>query len=171
MPRTNPHSPFFWPHLIVSTTSGMIVSVPMSVAAMPGVLTYYFLPPVGQFTSVRSAELGGAFRLPCYSLPLSRVTLPPAPGSKPKMHLLTDGATSKKLYSFSRSLLESATVIQLLNRIPVQIVDKFEVGASALFLGDKQKVYRSGPVVPGLDTEHPEGCYGTAGARHRDVCE
>ena len=44
-------------------------------------------------------------------------------------------------------------MIQLLNRIPAQIVDTFEVGAAALFLADKQKVYRSGPVVPQLDTE------------------
>src|SRR6202044_642148 len=33
------------------------------------------------------------------------------------------------------------------------IVNAFEVGAAALFLADKQKVYRSGPVVPQLDTE------------------
>ena len=45
-------------------------------------------------------------------------------------------------------LLESANVMELLNRIPAQIVKTFEVGAAALFLADKQKVYRSGPVVP-----------------------
>ena len=43
--------------------------------------------------------------------------------------------------------------MELVNRIPAQIVDAFEVGAAALFLADKQKVYRSGPVVPQLDTE------------------
>ena len=32
-------------------------------------------------------------------------------------------------------------------------MNAFEVGAAALFLADKQKVYRSGPVVPQLDTE------------------
>jgi two-component system, OmpR family, sensor histidine kinase KdpD len=40
-----------------------------------------------------------------------------------------------------------------LNRIPAQIVDIFEVGAAALLLAEKQKVYRSGPVVPHLDLE------------------
>src|SRR5215472_9021893 len=59
----------------------------------------------------------------------------------------------ERLYSFSRGLLESGNVIQLLNRIPAQIVDTFEVGAAALFLADKQKVYRSGPVMPLLDLE------------------
>jgi len=43
--------------------------------------------------------------------------------------------------------------MELVNRIPGQIVRAFEVGATALFLADKQKVYRSGPVVPQLDTE------------------
>ena len=59
----------------------------------------------------------------------------------------------EKLYTFSQGLLESRNVMELLNRIPAQIVDTFEVGAAALFLADKQKVYRSGPVVPQLDTE------------------
>ncbi len=59
----------------------------------------------------------------------------------------------EKLYSFSQGLLESRNVMELVNRIPVQIVNIFEVGAAALFLADKQKVYRSGPVVPQLDTE------------------
>ena len=44
-------------------------------------------------------------------------------------------------------------MIELLNRIPAQIVNIFEVGAAALLLAEKQKVYRSGPVVPHLDLE------------------
>src|SRR4029077_9783749 len=59
----------------------------------------------------------------------------------------------EKLYAFSQGLLESGNVIQLLNRIPVQIVDTFEVGAAALLLSEKQKIYRSGPVIPSLDLE------------------
>jgi two-component system sensor histidine kinase KdpD len=57
------------------------------------------------------------------------------------------------LYAFSQVLLESGNVIQLLNRIPAQIVNTFEVGAAALFLSEKQKVYRSGPVIPRLDID------------------
>ena len=59
----------------------------------------------------------------------------------------------ERLYNFSQGLLESGNVMELLNRIPAQIVNVFEVGAAALFLADKQKVYRSGPVIPQLDTE------------------
>ncbi|MGC1595333.1 MAG: ATP-binding protein, partial [Candidatus Acidiferrales bacterium] len=59
----------------------------------------------------------------------------------------------EKLYAFSQGLLESGNVIQLLNRIPSQIVDIFEVGAAALLLAEKQKIYRSGPVIPKLDLE------------------
>jgi two-component system sensor histidine kinase KdpD len=59
----------------------------------------------------------------------------------------------EKLYAFSQGLLESGNVIQLLNRIPSQIVDIFEVGAAALLLAEKQKIYRSGPVIPQLDLE------------------
>jgi two-component system sensor histidine kinase KdpD len=59
----------------------------------------------------------------------------------------------EKLYAFSQVLLESGNVIQLLNRIPAQIVNTFEVGAAALLLSEKQKVYRSGPVIPRLDID------------------
>ena len=59
----------------------------------------------------------------------------------------------EKLYAFSQGLLESGNVIQLLNRIPAQIVNTFEVGAAALLLSEKQKVYRSGPVIPRLDID------------------
>jgi two-component system, OmpR family, sensor histidine kinase KdpD len=59
----------------------------------------------------------------------------------------------ERLYAFSQGLLESRNVMELVNRIPGQIVNAFEVGAAALFLADKQKVYRSGPVIPQLDNE------------------
>ena len=62
----------------------------------------------------------------------------------------------EKLYTFSQGLLESGNVIQLLNRIPAQIVDIFEVGAAALLLAEKQKIYRSGPVVATSRSREPE---------------
>src|ERR1019366_7103436 len=58
-----------------------------------------------------------------------------------------------RLYRFSQRLLSAGNPIELLNAIPRQIVDTFEVGAVALFLADKQKVYRSGIKLPQLDAD------------------
>jgi two-component system, OmpR family, sensor histidine kinase KdpD len=44
-------------------------------------------------------------------------------------------------------------VMELVNRIPAQIVNAFEVGAAALYLAEKQKLYRSGPVMAQLDVD------------------
>ena len=122
----------------------------MSVVAMLA-FNYYFLPPVGTLTVADPQNWVALFaflvvavhRQPSFDAraPAGRRTLPRA------------GAKSKNCTAFSQGLLESGNVMQLLNRIPAQIVDTFEVGAAALFLADKQKVYRSGPVVPQLDTE------------------
>src|ERR1019366_2644513 len=59
----------------------------------------------------------------------------------------------ERLYGFSQRLLSAGNPIELLNAIPRQIVDTFEVGAVALFLVDKQKVYRSGINLPQLDAD------------------
>jgi two-component system sensor histidine kinase KdpD len=50
--------------------------------------------------------------------------------------------------------LSAGNPIELLNAIPRQIVETFEVGAAALFLSDKQKVYRSGMNLPQLDASY-----------------
>ena len=44
----------------------------------------------------------------------------------------------EKLYTFSQGLLESRNVMELVNKIPTQIVNAFEIGAAALFLLDSE---------------------------------
>ena len=60
----------------------------------------------------------------------------------------------ERLYGFSQRLLSAGNPIELLNAIPRQIVEMFEVGAAAIFLTDKQKIYRSGMNMPQLDEDH-----------------
>ena len=57
----------------------------------------------------------------------------------------------ERLYKFSQRLLSAGNPIELLNAIPRQMVEIFEVGAAAIFLSDKQKIYRSGMNIPQLD--------------------
>ena len=135
--------------LVVSTLWGMTISVPMSVVAMVA-FNYYFLPPTGTFTVADPQNWVALFAFLAVGVIGSHLAT--------RARQQAEEASSRqrdieKLYAFSRDLLESSNVMELLNRIPAQIVNTFEVGAAALFLADKQKVYRSGPAVPRLDVE------------------
>jgi two-component system sensor histidine kinase KdpD len=135
--------------LVVSTVWGIVVSVFMSLVAMLA-FNYYFLQPVGTFTISDPENWVALFAFLVVSVLASHLST--------RARQQTQDASARrrdleKLYTFTQGLLESGNVIQLLNRIPAQIVNTWEVGAAALFLDDKQKVYRSGPVVPHLELE------------------
>jgi two-component system, OmpR family, sensor histidine kinase KdpD len=133
----------------VSTAWGLAVAVVMSIAAMLS-FNYNFLPPVGKLTVSDPQNWVALFAFLAVSVLVSQL-------SNRARQKANDASARRreieKLYSFSQGLLEFGNVIQLQNRIPSQIVEVFEVGAAALLLADKQKVYRSGPVIPQLDVE------------------
>jgi two-component system, OmpR family, sensor histidine kinase KdpD len=135
--------------LAVSTLWGMSVSIPMSLAAMVA-FNYYFLPPVGTLTVSDPQNWVALTTFLAVAVIGSHLAARARQESEEASARQRD---IEKLYAFSRDLLESGNVMELLNRIPAQIVKTFEVGAAALFLADKQKVYRSGPVIPRLDTD------------------
>jgi len=135
--------------LAVSTIWGMAVSFVMSCVAMLA-FNFYFLPPVGKLTIADPRNWVALFTFLAVALIGSKLS------TRARDKAADASARQReieRLYTFCRGLLESRNVMELLNRIPVQIVDAFEVGAAAIFLADKQKVYRSGPVVPQLDTD------------------
>lgn len=135
--------------LLVSAAWGLAVSVFMSVAAVL-VFNYYFLPPIGTFTIADPQNWVALFAFLIVAVLSSHLS------SRARLQAMEASARRReieRLFTFSRSLLESGNVIQLLNRIPAQIVDTFEVGAAALLLADKQKIYHSGPSIPQLDVE------------------
>lgn len=131
----------------VSTLWGLAISVFMSIVAMLA-YDYFFLPPTGSFlvsdpqnwlalvtfliTSVLASDLA------------TRARNQAAEANRRRREV-------ERLYGFSQRLLSAGNPIELLNAIPRQIVDMFEVGAAALFLIDKQKIYRSGINMPQLD--------------------
>ncbi len=133
----------------VSTAWGLAVAVVMSIAAMLS-FNYNFLPPIGKFTVADPQNWVALFAFLAVSVLVSQL-------SNRARQKAEDASARRreieKLYLFSQGLLEFGNVIQLQNRIPSQIVEVFEVGAAALLLADKQKVYRSGPVIPQLDVE------------------
>src|SRR6202161_4100154 len=135
--------------LAVSTVWGIAVAVFMSIVAMLA-FNYNFLPPVGRFTVADPQNWVALFPFLVVSVLASHLS---SRARQKAEDAYARRREIEKLYSFSQGLLESGNVIQLLNRIPNQIVNIFEVGAAALLLAEKQKIYRSGPVIPKLDLE------------------
>jgi two-component system, OmpR family, sensor histidine kinase KdpD len=60
---------------------------------------------------------------------------------------------AERLYSFSQKLLLADNVVELLNAIPIYIVEIFGIKAAALFVTARQEIYRSSPDAANLDAE------------------
>jgi two-component system sensor histidine kinase KdpD len=134
----------------VSTIWGLGVAVFMSLAATLA-YNYYFLPPTGTFTV---ADPQNWFALVTFLVTsvlasdlATRARNQAAEANRRRREV-------ERLYGFSQRLLSAGNPIELLNAIPRQIVDLFEVGAAAIFLTEKQKIYRSGMNIPQLDEVH-----------------
>src|SRR6202140_858619 len=133
----------------VSALWGLAVSEFMSLAATLA-YNYFFLPPTGTFTVPDPQN--------CVALVTFLVTSVLASDLATRAGNQAAEANRRRreverLYKFSQRLLSAGNPIELLNAIPRQIVEMFEVGAAALFLLDKQKIYRSGMNLPQLDAD------------------
>jgi two-component system sensor histidine kinase KdpD len=135
--------------LAVSAVWGLTVSVTMSLAAVVA-FNYFFVPPlltlnvadpqnwVALFAFLFTAVVGSHLS--------SRARRQAEEADRRRREI-------ERLYEFSQRLLSAGNAIELMNAIPRQVVDSFELGAAALFLAEKQKVYRSGLFIPQLDKE------------------
>ncbi|HKV49531.1 MAG TPA: ATP-binding protein [Candidatus Acidoferrales bacterium] len=136
--------------LVISTLWGIAVSAVMSIIAMI-LFNFYFLPPTGRLTVADPQNWIALIAFLIVAVLASQLA------NRARLQASAASARRReieKLYSFSRSLLESGNVMQLVNRIPAQIVDSFEVGGAAIYLAEKEKVYRSGPAIPLLEKEN-----------------
>ncbi len=135
--------------LAVSTLWGTAVSIAMSVAAVFA-FNYFFLPPVGTLTIADPRNWVTLFAFLVTAVTGSQLS---SQAKRQAEEANRRRREIEKLYDFSQKLLSAGNAGELLNAIPRQIVDSFEVGAAALFLAEEQKVYRSGLDIPQLDAE------------------
>jgi two-component system, OmpR family, sensor histidine kinase KdpD len=135
--------------LAISTVWGLSVAVVMSLVAVLE-FNFYFLPPVGRLTVADPQNWVALFAFLVVSVLASHLS---SRARQQAQNASSRRREVEKLYIFTQGLLESGNVIQLLNSIPAKIVNIWEVGAAALLLDEKQKIYRSGPAVPHLDLE------------------
>ncbi len=135
--------------LVVSTVWGLAVAVVMSIAAMLA-FNFYFLPPIGTFTIADPQNWIALFAFVATAVIASHLS---ASVKQQAQDAQRRRREIEKLYAFSQQLLGAGNVIELLNAIPHHVVESFEVGAAALFLANKEKIYRSGQVIPQLDAD------------------
>ena len=132
----------------VSAVWGLAVSVFMSLAATLA-YNYFFLPPVGTFTIADPQNWVALVTFLATSVlasDLSTRARNQAAEANRRRHEV------ERLYAFSQRLLERRKSHRIVERhSPRRSWRCFEVGAAALFLSDKQKVYRSGMNLPQLD--------------------
>jgi two-component system sensor histidine kinase KdpD len=136
--------------LIVSANWGLTIAVFMSfVAALA--FNFFFLPPVGTFTIAETQNWVALFAFLVTAVIASNLS-----------ERVRRGATAaderrqevERLYSFSQQLLVTENVVELLNAIPNHLVNTFGLTLAAIYLIDRDKVYRSTADDQGLSKEN-----------------
>lgn len=133
--------------LIASALAGLGVSVFMSIMATL-TLDYFFFPPVGRFTISDPQDWVSLFAFLAVSVIGSGLSV--------RVRRQAEEANRRRnevqqLYEFSRSLLKARDPLELLNEIPKQIVELFKATSAALYMPEKQGVYRAGIAAMQLD--------------------
>lgn len=133
--------------LIASALAGLGVSVFMSIMATL-TLDYFFFPPVGRFTIFDPQDWVSLFAFLAVSVIGSGLSV--------RIRRQAEEANRRRnevqqLYEFSRHLLKARDPLELRNEIPKQIVELFKATAAALYMPDKQGVYRAGIAAMQVD--------------------
>ena len=126
--------------LVVSAAWGLRYAIPMSILSTL-CFNFFFLPPVGTLTIVDPQNWVALIAFLCTSLIASHL-------SERVRDEARESARRRKeverLYRFSKQLLLTDNIVELLKMIPVHVVETFGLENAAIHLGDRDKVYRSG---------------------------
>ncbi|HEX4662757.1 MAG TPA: DUF4118 domain-containing protein, partial [Terriglobales bacterium] len=125
--------------LVVSANWGLTVAVFMSfIAALA--FNFFFLPPVGTFTIAETQNWVALFAFlftAVMSSNLSERVRREARAADERRREV------ERLYSFSQHLLVTENVVELLNALPGHVVEAFGARVAALYVIDRDRVYRS----------------------------
>ncbi|HZR29390.1 MAG TPA: DUF4118 domain-containing protein, partial [Terriglobales bacterium] len=135
--------------LAVSAAWGLRYAVFVSIVATLA-FNYFFLEPVGKFTIADPQNWVALFAFLLTAVIASQLSA--------RVRRQADEANQRrreveKLYSFSQQLLVTDNVLELLNEIPHHIVATFSVSAAAVYVSERDKIYRSGPDITQLQGE------------------
>jgi two-component system sensor histidine kinase KdpD len=125
--------------LLTSAYWGLRYAVVMAVAATAA-FNFFFLPPVGTFTIADPQNWVALFAFLITALVASNLAeraRREAEGAKQRRREV------ERLYGLSQRLLASENVMELLNGLPLYVVETFSVGSAVVMAPDHPTVYRS----------------------------
>jgi two-component system, OmpR family, sensor histidine kinase KdpD len=136
--------------LIVSATWGLRPAIFMAVFATLA-FNYYFLPPIGTLTIADPQNWVALFAFLVTAIIASQL----AERARREAQSANERrGEAERLYKFSQRLLSSENVAELLNAIPMYILESFGVDAAAISLTSRPDVYRSGVVARDVLDRH-----------------
>jgi two-component system sensor histidine kinase KdpD len=155
--------------LAVSTLWGLRCAVFVSIVATLA-FNYFFLPPVGTFTIADTQNWVALIAFLLTAVIASELSA--------RARREADEANQRrreveKLYAFSQQLLVTDNVLELLNEIPHHVVVTFGISAAAVYVSERDKIYRSGPDITQLQSEELRGVTArgeTVIDARRDIC-
>jgi two-component system sensor histidine kinase KdpD len=134
--------------LVVAAAWGLKYAIPMSILSTL-CFNFFFLPPVGTLTIADPQNWVALVAFLCTSLVASHL-------SERVRDEARESARRRKeverLYRFSKQLLLTDNIVELLKQIPVHVVETFGVDHAAIHLADRDKVYRSGAEIEQLSS-------------------
>jgi len=135
--------------LYVSAIWGLSVSIYMSALATAA-FNYFFLPPVGRFTVADPQNWIALIAFLITAITASRLSSYARAEARDAHSRRRE---VERLYAFTQQLLVAGNMGDLLNSIPRHLVESFELLDAALFLENKNAVYRFGSDFRHLDAE------------------
>jgi len=137
----------------ISAVWGLRYAVFVSIVATLA-FNYFFLPPVGTFTIADTQNWVALIAFLLTAVIASELSA--------RVRQEADEANQRrreveKLYAFSQQLLVTDNVLELLNEIPHHIVATFGVSVAAVYVSERDKIYRSGPDITQLQSEELRG--------------
>jgi two-component system sensor histidine kinase KdpD len=127
--------------LLVAANWGLRHAVYLSILSSV-VLNFFFLPPVHAFTIGDSRNWIALFAFLLTGIVASQ--LAERARREAKMSRFRQ-REAERLYEFSQQMLVTGNVIDLLNMLPQMIAATFNLAGAAVYLREKDRVYRSNP--------------------------
>ena len=132
--------------LIVSALWGLRYALPMSILAAL-CFNFFFLPPIGTFTIAEAQNWVALFAFLVTAIIASNLS---ERARREARQATKRRKEVERLYSFSQRLLLTDNTVELLKSIPLYVVEVFGVQEAAIYIADKDKLYRSGGEITQL---------------------
>jgi two-component system, OmpR family, sensor histidine kinase KdpD len=127
--------------LLVAANWGLRHSIYLSILSAL-VFNFFFLPPVMTFTIGDGRNWVALFAFLATSIVASQLAERARREAKISLRRQRE---AERLYEFSQQMLVTGNVIDLLNMLPQMIAATFNLAGAAVYLREKDRIYRSSP--------------------------